>query len=213
MLPDCTNPLLRESPPPARILVLATDVLFLAVLSLSLPPSCLPLSLFHCLRPLPADGGVLVARGPDPRRLLPVCRPLDPARLENHLAMGVVTLRDYRRLAHVHHIPQVPRHPPTIPFLARCGTVSDNARLARSFCGTCANRCCGCCLKMSSPLVILICLMECGTDAALLPTAIVTPIARGCRSHSPSLPPSLLWVDRSARAGHHVRMAASGKVS
>lgn len=43
VLPDCTNPLLRECPPPARILVLATDVLFLAVLSLS--PSLSPFSI------------------------------------------------------------------------------------------------------------------------------------------------------------------------
>ena len=50
-----------------------------------------------------------------------------------------------------------------------------------SFCGACANRFCSCCLKISSPLVLVICLMECGARHTLAnpqaASAVPVPVA------------------------------------
>ena len=45
----------------------------------------------------------------------------------------------------------------------RCG--SPHACAVCSVCGACAAKCCTCCIKVSVPLVLLICLLECGASA------------------------------------------------
>lgn len=53
-----------------------------------------------------------------------------------------------------------------LPFVVIGGLLIFTTFL--SFCGACANKCCSCCLKISSPLVLVICLLECALGLAIL---------------------------------------------
>ena len=47
----------------------------------------------------------------------------------------------------------------------RCAAGALTRALVCSVCGACAAKCCTCCIKVSVPLVLLICLLECGASA------------------------------------------------
>lgn len=53
-----------------------------------------------------------------------------------------------------------------LPFVVIGGLLIFTTFL--SFCGACANKCCSCCLKVSSPLVLVICVLECAMGLAIL---------------------------------------------